>query len=74
MKIVNGKWVDQYEDPIDERTCSQLTSLGMKLRVLYGKEITYDRIQIVTQLTQLDTLDERALSVIFEQGALNRLV
>lgn len=74
MKIVNGKWVDQYEDPIDDRTYSQLTSLGMKLRVLYGKEITYDRIQIVTQLTQLDTLDERALSVIFEQGALNKLV
>jgi hypothetical protein len=75
MQIINGKWVDQYEDPIDERTSWKLVNLGKQVQSIYGRDnITYDRLKLVHLLTSLTEKDERNLSRILEEGLLNKVI
>ena len=74
MQIINGKWVDQYNNPIDERNCSQLMELGKKVQSIYGKNITHDRITLIQQLNSLKTSEERVISKIIDEGYLNKLI
>jgi len=74
MRIVNGRWVvDDNLTPVDERTCSTLLELGRKVQSIYGKNITYDRIKLISQLDSLQNNDERSLSRIIELGALHKI-
>jgi len=74
MHIFNGRWVvDDNLTPVDERTCSTLLELGRKVQSIYGKNITYDRIKLISQLGSLEDNDERSLSRIIEEGAITRL-
>jgi hypothetical protein len=75
MQIINGKWVDQYEDPIDERTSWKLVNLGKQVQSIYGRDnITYDRLKLVHLLTSLTEKDERNLSRILEEGLLDKVI
>jgi len=75
MQIINGKWVDQYEDPIDERTSYKLVNLGKQVQSIYGRDnITYDRLKLVHLLTSLTEKDERNLSRILEEGLLDKVI
>jgi hypothetical protein len=74
MKIHNGRWVDNDSNPIDERSCSQLLQLGQQVKSIYGKNITHDRIKLVSQLNDLNNQDERILSRLIDEGHLNKLV
>ena len=75
MQIINGKWVDQYEDPIDERTSYKLVNLGKQVQSIYGRDnITYDRLKLVHLLTSLNEKDERNLSRILEEGLLDKVI
>jgi len=75
MQIINGKWVDQYEDPIDERTSWKLVNLGKQVQSIYGKDnITYDRLKLVHLLTSLTEKDESNLSRILEEGLLDKVI
>ena len=74
MQIVNGRWVDSESNPIDERSCSQLLELGKQVKSIYGKNITHDRIKLVSQLNDLNNQDERILSRLINEGHLNKLV
>jgi hypothetical protein len=74
MHIVNGRWVDNYSNPIDERSCSQLIELGKKVQSIYGKNISYDRIILINQLNGLGETDERVISKIIDEGHLNKLI
>ena len=74
MQIVNGRWVDNHSNPIDERSCSQLIELGKKVQSIYGKNISYDRIILINQLNGLGETDERVISRIIDEGHLNKLI
>lgn len=74
MRIHNGRWVDNDSNPIDERSCSQLLQLGHQVASIYGKNITHDRIKLVSQLNDLNNQDERVLSKLIDEGLLNKLV
>ena len=74
MHIVNGRWVvDDNLTPIDERTSPDFVELGKKLTSLYGKNITHDRIKLVTQLDSLKDSDERAISKLIDEGLINKV-
>lgn len=73
MRIHNGRWVDSESNPIDERNCSQLLQLGQQVKSIYGKNITHDRIKLVSQLNDLNNQDERVLSKLIDEGHLNKL-
>ena len=74
MRIVNGRWVDNNFNPIDERSCSQLLQLGQQVKSIYGNNITHDRIRLVSQLNDLSNQDERILSRLIDEGHLNKLI
>jgi hypothetical protein len=74
MHIINGRWVDNNFNPIDERSCSQLLELGKQVKSIYGNNITHDRIKLVSQLNSLNNQDERILSRLIDEGHLNKLI
>lgn len=75
MKIVDGRWVvDDNLTPIDERTSPAFVELGKKLKSLYGKNITHDRIELVSKLDSLTDSDERVLSKLIDEGHLNKII
>ena len=75
MRIINGRWVvDDNLTPIDERTSPAFVKLGKKLKSIYGKNITHDRIDLISKLDSLTDSDERALSRIIDEGVIGKLV
>lgn len=74
VQIINGRWVDENHNPLDERNCSELTNLGKKVKAIYGGNITHDRIVLINQLSSLEDNDERILNRIINEGHLEKLI
>ena len=51
MKIINGRWQDDRGEPVTEQNYSKLKKIGDNLSTLYGKNITYSRIELVSNIT-----------------------
>jgi hypothetical protein len=74
MQIINGRWVvDDNLTPVDDTTCSKLLELGKKVQSIYGENITYDRIKLISQLNSLQDTDERVLNRIIEEGHIAKI-
>ena len=74
MKIENGKWVDQYGDPVTVFTYDKIREIGDNLVNLYGKDITYSRINLISTIKQLTPKQEDDLAyVLSQEGAISRL-
>lgn len=69
MQIVNGKWVDKYENPVDDFNFTELKEIGEKVTALYGQAITHDRIRLVGNLKRLNNEQERVISELLEDDA-----
>jgi hypothetical protein len=74
MRIFNGRWVDDHNNPIDERTSPSFVELGRKVQSLYGKNITYNRIRFVKELSSLNNQQEDALCLVFDNDLINKLI
>ena len=74
MVILNGKWVDNNFNPIDERTSPQLMELGRKVKSLYGEDISYNRIEFVNALASLSEEQEEGLRVVFDSNLIDKLI
>lgn len=74
MKIVNGKWVDDDDNRVDNFNVSQLLEIGEKVKAVYGEQITYDRINLISSIIKLTGKEERGLSFLLEQeGVISKL-
>jgi hypothetical protein len=74
MKIVNGKWVDDDNNRVDNFNVSQLLEIGEKVKAVYGEQITYDRINLISSIIKLTGKEERELSFLLEQeGVISKL-
>jgi hypothetical protein len=62
MRVVNGKWVDKYDDPVDNFNSSQLIEIGKKVKVMYGENITSTRIDIISSIVTLTEKEESSLA------------
>ncbi len=62
MKVENGKWVDQYGDPINNFNVSGLMEIGQKVEAVYGREITSSRIDIISSIVNLSEKEENSLA------------
>lgn len=62
MQIVNGKWVDKYENPVDDFNFNQLKEVSENVTALYGDAITYERIQLVGSLKSLSNKQESIIA------------
>jgi len=74
MKIENGKWVDQYGDPVTVFTYDKMKEIGSNLVNLYGEDITYSRINLISTIKQLTPRQEDDLAyVLSQEGAISKL-
>ena len=74
MKIINGKWQDVNEDPVDNFNVSQLLEIGRNVQAVYGEKITYDRIALMSSIRRLTNREESSLAYLLEQdGAISKL-
>ena len=74
MKIENGKWVDQYGDPVTVFTYDKMREIGDNLKNLYGEDITYSRINLISTIKQLTPKQEDDLTyVLSQEGAISKL-
>ena len=64
MKILNGRWVDEYHDPIDNFNFKKFEELSSKVYCVYGSKITYNRIEVINSLNKLNQKQEVVLSTI----------
>jgi hypothetical protein len=62
MKVINGKWQDQYGEPIDYFNAPQLMEIGQKVKAVYGEDITCSRIELVSSIINLSEKEERSLA------------
>lgn len=74
MTILNGRWVDEKFNPIDERTSPQLMELGRKVKSLYGENISYNRIEFVNNLSSLNEAQEEGLRIVFDENLIDKLI
>lgn len=67
MKIENGKWVDQYGDPVNNFNVSELLDISEKVEAIYGKNITYNRIDLISSIKSLSEQEESSLAYLLTQ-------
>jgi hypothetical protein len=70
MKIINGRWVDDNEQPVDNFNVSELLEIGDNLKNMYGEDITYSRINLVSAIKSLTPQQEDSLAYILSQDGL----
>ena len=74
MKIINGKWQDVNEDPVDNFNVSKLLEIGRNVQTVYGENITYDRISVISSISRLTNKEESSLAYLLEQeGMISKL-
>jgi len=74
MRIINGKWADHNGEPITVSNYDKLKQIGEKVQAVYGEDITYDRINVISSLSRLSTKDERTLVKVFDENILTKLM
>lgn len=67
MKIENGKWVDQYGDPVTVFNFNELKDIGEKVQAVYGDNITYNRIELISSIKGLSEQEESSLAYLLTQ-------
>ena len=67
MKIVNGKWQDTNGDPITVFSYDKVKEIGNNLVNLYGEDITYSRINLISTIKQLTPKQEEDLVYVLSQ-------
>lgn len=74
MKIENGKWVDQYGDPVTVFSYDKIREIGNNLVSMYGEDITYSRINLISTIKTLTPKQEDDLVyVLSQEGAIAKL-
>ena len=74
MKISNGKWADCNGEPITVFNYDKLKQIGEKVQAVYGKDITYDRINVISSLSTLSSKEENTLARVFDEKMLTKLM
>ena len=67
MTIENGKWVDRYGDPVDHFNVSELLDIAEKVEAVYGDNITYNRIELISSIKSLSEQEESSLAYLLTQ-------
>jgi len=70
MRIINGRWVDDNEQPVDNFNVSELLEIGENVKKMYGEDITYSRINLVSAIKSLTPQQEDSLAYILSQDGL----
>ena len=70
MKIINGRWVDDNNNPVDNFNVTEFLKIGENVKKMYGEDITYSRINLVSAIKSLTPQQEDSLAYILSQDGL----
>jgi hypothetical protein len=74
MKIIDGKWQDDLGEPVTVFNYNKIKEIGNNLVNLYGEDITYSRINLISTIKQLTPKEEKDLAyVLSQEGAISKL-
>ena len=74
MRIVNGKWQDDLGEPVTVFSYNKIKEIGDNLVSIYGEDITYSRINLISTIKQLTPKQESDLAyVLGQEGAISKL-
>jgi len=68
MRIVNGKWQDENGNPIDDFNVSRFLKIRDRVKVMYGSNITHNKINIISSISELTDEEESSLSYLLERN------
>lgn len=61
MKIVNGKWVSEHGDQLNDFDMPKFKKIGEKVTAIFGSNINHNKIDIILGLENIDSKNEIAL-------------
>jgi hypothetical protein len=64
MKIVNGKWQDDLGEPVTVNSYNKIKEIGNNLVSIYGEDITYSRINLISTIKTLTPKQEDDLAYV----------
>ncbi len=74
MRIINGRWQDDNGDPVTVFNYNKIKEIASNVTNIYGEDITYSRIELVSAIKSLTPDQESSLAYILSQeGAIARL-
>ena len=74
MHIINGKWQDDQGEPVTVFNYDKIKEIGSNLVNLYGEDITYSRINLISTIKTLTPKQESDLAyVLSNEGAISKL-
>lgn len=74
MKIIDGKWQDDLGEPVTVFNYNKIKEIGENLVSIYGEDITYSRINLISTIKTLTPKQEDDLAyVLSQEGAISKL-
>lgn len=74
MRIIDGKWQDDLGEPVTVFNYDKIKEIGSNLVNLYGEDITYSRINLISTIKTLTPKQENDLAyVLSQEGAIAKL-
>ena len=74
MRIIDGKWQDDQGEPVTVFNYNKIKEIGSNLVNLYGEDITYSRINLISTIKTLTPKQESDLAyVLSNEGAISKL-
>jgi hypothetical protein len=64
MHIKNGKWQDDQGEPVTVFNYNKIKEIGSNLVNLYGEDITYSRINLISTIKTLTPKQESDLAYV----------
>jgi hypothetical protein len=64
MKIVDGKWQDDLGEPVTVFSYNKIKEIGENLVSIYGEDITYSRINLLSTIKTLTPKQEDDLAYV----------
>ena len=64
MRIINGKWQDDLGEPVTVFSYNKMKEIGNNLVNLYGEDITYSRINLISTIKTLTPKQESDLAYV----------
>jgi len=74
MRIIDGKWQDDLGEPVTVFNYNKIKEIGSNVTNLYGEDITYSRINLISTIKTLTPKQESDLAyVLSQEGAIAKL-
>jgi len=73
MQIVNGRWVDTDEAPVDHFNFHKLQKIRESLSTFYGSDINYDKINLLSFLLREGGNEGKLCNVLNNKKILDEL-